>query len=110
MANEDSPRLLQQQQIPGLPPSMFYISNFISEDEEQRILEKVTSSPSHNLHVPSNLTQSPDSRKPLDIPQTSPSTSHPSPAHREQHSSGLIENATLAYNSRRRLDLVFRRL
>lgn len=34
--------LLQQHRIPVLPPSMFYIPNFISEDEEQRILEKVT--------------------------------------------------------------------
>lgn len=42
MANEQSPEvLLQRQQIPGLPPSMFYIPNFITEDEEQRILEKV---------------------------------------------------------------------
>jgi hypothetical protein len=41
MANEESPSMLHQQQIPGLPPSMFYIPNFISEDEEQRILEKV---------------------------------------------------------------------
>jgi len=41
MANEDSRELLQQQQIPGLPQSMFYIPNFINEDEEQRILEKV---------------------------------------------------------------------
>jgi len=41
MASEDSPNMLQQQQIPGLPPSMFYIPNFITEDEEQRILEKV---------------------------------------------------------------------
>jgi hypothetical protein len=41
IANEDSPDMLQQQQIPGLPPSMFYVPNFIGEDEEQRILEKV---------------------------------------------------------------------
>ena len=41
MANEESPNMLQQQQIPDMPPSMFYIPNFISEDEEQRILEKV---------------------------------------------------------------------
>jgi len=41
MANEEAPKMLQQQQIPDLLPSMFYIPNFISENEEQRILEKV---------------------------------------------------------------------
>lgn len=41
MANSVTPESLQQQQIPDLPPTMFYISNFITEDEEQRILEKV---------------------------------------------------------------------
>jgi hypothetical protein len=41
MAVNASPDLLQQQQIPDLPPKMFYIPNFITEDEEQRILDKV---------------------------------------------------------------------
>lgn len=43
MANIVTPESLQQQQIPDLPPTMFYIPNFITEDEEQRILEKVHS-------------------------------------------------------------------
>lgn len=41
MADNTSPDLLHQQQIPDLPPKMFYIPNFITEDEEQRILDKV---------------------------------------------------------------------
>jgi hypothetical protein len=41
MANKITPELLQRQQIPDLPSKMFYIPNFITEDEEQRILEKV---------------------------------------------------------------------
>jgi hypothetical protein len=41
MANDTSSDLLQRQQIPDLPPKMFYIPNIITEDEEQRILEKV---------------------------------------------------------------------
>jgi hypothetical protein len=41
MADNSSPDLLQQQQIPDLAPKMFYIPNFITEDEEQRILDKV---------------------------------------------------------------------
>lgn len=41
MADNASPDLLQQQQIPDLPPKMFYFPNFITEDEEQRILDKV---------------------------------------------------------------------
>ena len=41
MADNASPDLLQQQQIPDLPPKMFYIPNIITEDEEQRILDKV---------------------------------------------------------------------
>jgi hypothetical protein len=41
MADNASSDLLQQQQIPELPPKMFYIPNFITDDEEQRILDKV---------------------------------------------------------------------
>jgi len=41
MADNASSDLLQQQRIPDLPPKMFYIPNFITEDEEQRILDKV---------------------------------------------------------------------
>ena len=41
MADNASSDLLQQQQIPDLPLKMFYIPNFITEDEEQRILDKV---------------------------------------------------------------------
>ena len=110
MANKDSPNMLQQQQIPGLPPSMFYIPNFITEDEEQRILEKVYQTPSPNIPVPSDLTNPPDPRQPMDIPQTPPPPSYPSPAHRKQHSSRLDKNATLAHDTRRRSDLLSGRL
>jgi hypothetical protein len=41
MADQITPELLQRQQIPDLPSKMFYIPNFITEDEEQGILEKV---------------------------------------------------------------------
>jgi hypothetical protein len=41
MADQITAELLQQQQIPDLPSKMFYIPNFITADEEQRILEKV---------------------------------------------------------------------
>jgi hypothetical protein len=105
MANEDSPNMLQQQQISDMPRSMFYIPNFISEDEEQRILEKVCLSPSHRLPNQSNLTQSTDPHQPLDIPQTPPPPSHPSPTHRKQYSSRLDQNAALARHSRRRSNL-----
>lgn len=44
MVDVPPPDLLQQHQIPDLPPDMFYIPNFISQDEEQRILEKVIKS------------------------------------------------------------------
>jgi hypothetical protein len=110
MADEESPNMLQQQQIPSLPPSMFYIPNFITEDEEQRILEKVNQTLSYYQPVSSNLTRSPDPRQPLDIPQTSPPASHLSPTHCEQHSSRLDKDATLAHDSRRRSDLFSGRL
>lgn len=59
MAVNASPDLLQQQQIPDLPPKMFYIPNFITEDEEQRILDKVRlywKTPSFiTLSIPSNI-------------------------------------------------------
>jgi len=41
MADTALSELLQHQQIPDLPPKMFYIPNFITEDEERRILDKV---------------------------------------------------------------------
>ena len=41
MTDNASPSLLQLQQIPDLPPKMYYYPNFITEDEEQRILDKV---------------------------------------------------------------------
>ncbi|GAB7322413.1 hypothetical protein MBLNU13_g03363t1 [Cladosporium sp. NU13] len=41
MSDNASSGLLQQQKIPDLPPKMFYIPNFITEDEEQRILDKI---------------------------------------------------------------------
>jgi hypothetical protein len=100
MANEISPKMLQQQQIPGLPPSMFYIPNFISDDEEQRILEKVESALTCFACVPRKLTQSPDTRKSLDLPQTPSPASYSSPTHCEQHPPRLVENATLAHDSR----------
>jgi len=35
------PSSLEQSRITALPPSAYYIPNFISEDEEKLILEKV---------------------------------------------------------------------
>lgn len=34
--------------IPSAPPSMYYIANFISEEEEASILNKVTSNTEHD--------------------------------------------------------------
>jgi len=41
MANDTSSDLLHRHKIPDVPPKMFYIPNFITEDEEQRVLDKV---------------------------------------------------------------------
>lgn len=32
---------LQQYAVPGMPPAMYYIANFITEDEEAFIMSKV---------------------------------------------------------------------
>lgn len=37
------PPSLEASRITGLPPSAYYIADFISEEEEQKILEKVSS-------------------------------------------------------------------
>ena len=35
------PASLEDVRIPSLPPAAYYISNFLSEDEERQILDKV---------------------------------------------------------------------
>lgn len=39
------PESLEQVRIAGLPPAAYYISDFITQDEEEAILEKITSAP-----------------------------------------------------------------
>jgi alkylated DNA repair protein alkB family protein 6 len=64
MAKETTSQSLHQQRIPDLPQAMFYIPNFIREDEEQRILEKVqlTSSHAHSFLALSHTHQIPANR------------------------------------------------
>lgn len=100
MANATPPDRLQQHQIPDLPPKMFYIPNFINEDEEQRILEKVR--PNNSIYsfcilAPSNAIS--DTRKPLDIPHPPPPSTNSCPTHRKQHSPRLVEDASLVDHS-----------
>jgi hypothetical protein len=97
MANQTTPELLQRQQIPDLPSKMFYIPNFISEEEEQRVLEKVDLKIiTMNFHLYC-LTRILDPCEPLDFSQTPSPPSHPCPAHSEQHSARLNQDASLAH-------------
>ncbi|KAI2469224.1 hypothetical protein F4781DRAFT_233808 [Annulohypoxylon bovei var. microspora] len=43
--NSTLPETLEQVQIPNLPPAAYYISDFITQDEEETILEKIASAP-----------------------------------------------------------------
>ena len=108
MAYNASSDLLQQQQIPDLPPKMFYIPNFITEDEEQRILDKVKRT---EILAPFTcsvyLTHTADSRKPLDLSDTPPPTVNPCSTHSKQHSARFVQNATLADQPSRRSDIIF---
>ena len=108
MGDNVSPDLLQQRQIPDLPPNMFYIPNFITEDEEQRILDKVRTIKQKRSSVTYStcLMYITDSRQPLDLPHTPPPAINPCSTHSKQHSSRLVKNATLADQPRCRSHIV----
>ena len=97
MGDDISPDLLQQQRIPDLPPSMYYIPDFITGDEEQRMLDKVGSNGVVFKEIHQMTNQTSDTSQSMDFPHPPPSPSHTRSAHCKQYTSRLFKIATLAH-------------
>jgi hypothetical protein len=108
MAKNASSEVLQRQQIPDLPPKMFYIPNFIAEDEEQRILEKVKLDLQHENYIICStcLMCITDPCQPLDLSHTPPPAINSCSTHSKQYPSRLDKDATLADQPHRRSYIV----
>jgi hypothetical protein len=85
---EDINAQLAPHLIENGPPSMFYIPNFITAEEEEYILNKVHSSHTIAHNISTNIPSDPSQQ--MDIPLSSPAASNTSSSYSIEHPSSII--------------------